>query len=357
MRQKDMSQRSKVRRGFTLIELLVVIAIIAVLIALLLPAVQQAREAARRTQCRNNLKQLGLALHNYLDTHQVLPPGNITDGPFAANGCFIGPSPSRFGGAPWSVQILPYIEQANLYNQLNFNDAFPKFVNHASAAGMSNFLVLSGKYLAAFKCPSDGGRPRWMLASNAFDPTPPCPVDLVPNYLGCMGGGNFVPPATIPRGAPYGDNIACGSANVTAGFPPTIFRNGLLGLNTKNGPRDATDGLSNTYLVGESFYYHLEWLRSWWTNGGFNADRFTSPGMLAGAGQPINAGEQLNALAPTAVGFIPNVASSYSFSSWHVGGAHMGMGDGSVRFVSQNINLTTHRNLGSMKDGEVIGEF
>ncbi|MBC7818665.1 MAG: DUF1559 domain-containing protein, partial [Planctomycetaceae bacterium] len=132
------------RRGFTLIELLVVIAVIAILIALLLPAVQQAREAARRTQCKNNLKQFGLALHNYHDAFNMFPPGQIYDGgtvtPAVAgenpaggtngggNTCVAAgalASNATYVRAPWTVQVLPYIDQAPLYNQ--FNMAFPFF--------------------------------------------------------------------------------------------------------------------------------------------------------------------------------------------------------------------------------------
>src|SRR5262245_60347417 len=106
-----MTRRFGRRRGFTLIELLVVIAIIAVLIALLLPAVQQAREAARRTQCRNNLKQIGLALHNYHDVFSIFPPGNLQ----------IGECCNADNEITWAISILPYIEQTNLQNQYNFS--------------------------------------------------------------------------------------------------------------------------------------------------------------------------------------------------------------------------------------------
>jgi prepilin-type N-terminal cleavage/methylation domain-containing protein len=345
------------RRGFTLIELLVVIAIIAVLIALLLPAVQQAREAARRTQCRNNLKQLALALHNYLDTHSAFPPGNIASGPYSAGGCYIGPTPTGFSGPPWSVLVLPYIDQAPIYNQLNFADKFPRFTNHTSAVGMANFLVLKDVPLSVFKCPSDAGRPAWMNPANAFDGTPRPGHETIPNYLGCMGGGN-PPLGSPPRGAPINNENACMSNSATGGiYGPTIFTNGLLGMNTKRQPRDATDGLSNTIMVAESYAYHLEYLRSWWHTGAYNADRFTNPGMLVGAAEPINSMEELNALFPTTPGFIPNMAAQRVIASYHTGGAQVALGDGSVRFLSENMNLVTLQNLGSMKDGQVLGEF
>jgi prepilin-type N-terminal cleavage/methylation domain-containing protein len=354
-----MSRNPRHVRGFTLIELLVVIAIIAILIALLLPAVQQAREAARRTQCRNNLKQLGLALHNYLDTYRVLPPGNIVSGPFAANGCYIGPTAGGFAGAPWSVLALPFVDQAPIYNALNFADKFPSFVNHTSAIGMSNFNVLKGVPLAVFKCPSDAGRPGWYNSANAFDPPNPAPNNLIPNYLGVMGGGT--PPVGSPaRGAPIIDSkgVACLANSATGGiYGPTNFRNGFLGIDSSFGPRDAVDGMSNTLLVAESYAYQLEFLRSWWHNGAYNSDRFTNPGMLVGPSEPINSLRALNNLFPTTAGFLANTGAQRVISSYHTGGAQVCMGDGAVRFLSENLNLQTLKDLGGMNDGNVLSEF
>ena len=110
------------KRGFTLIELLVVIAIIAILIALLLPAVQQAREAARRTQCKNNLKQLGIALHNYHDVHRVFPPSRLNVG-FHGGPVYATPRPARYKNATGWTLLLPFIEQGNLYQQYDHNQA------------------------------------------------------------------------------------------------------------------------------------------------------------------------------------------------------------------------------------------
>ena len=129
------------RRGFTLIELLVVIAIIAVLIALLLPAVQQARESARRTQCKNNLKQLGLALHNYHDTHNFFPPGNVA---------------SQVGGwgPSWWIFILPYIDQAPVYSSLTFDGSQPGWSCCGDASGVANGAVMRRAKINAAICPS-----------------------------------------------------------------------------------------------------------------------------------------------------------------------------------------------------------
>jgi prepilin-type N-terminal cleavage/methylation domain-containing protein len=352
-----MPERRPILRGFTLVELLVVIAIIGVLVALLLPAVQAAREAARRTKCQNNLRQIGLALINYESTHRAFPPGNSVSGPFASNGCFIGPTAGGFAGAPWSVLVLPYFEQNAVYSRLNFAENFPNFINHSSSVGASNYSVLKDVILPVFKCPSDVGRPNWLNPANVFDPPSPAPQKMIPDYLGCMGGGD--PPLGSPaRGAPLGNETACISANSTGGvYAHTVFRNGLLGLNSNNGPRTATDGLSNTILVAESYYYQLEWLRAWWTNGSYNADRFTGPGMLVGAAEPINSGKRLNDLFPNVSGFIPNTAAQRSFSSYHPGGAQVCLGDGSVRFLNESMNLATLKSLGGMDDGQTLGEF
>ena len=165
------SGRFRRSRGFTLIELLVVIAIIAVLIALLLPAVQQAREAARRTQCRNNLKQIGLALHNYLSTHTVFP--------FGKGAPYVGAA----GYARWSqhAMILPYIDQAPLYNSIDFN-------NPPGTPGMAGVIA----FMPAFVSPSAAN----MVASQTVIPGFMCPTDLGPNdswraqnnYAGNQGG-------------------------------------------------------------------------------------------------------------------------------------------------------------------------
>jgi prepilin-type N-terminal cleavage/methylation domain-containing protein len=362
-----MSARSSFRRGFTLIELLVVIAIIAILIGLLLPAVQKVREAAARSKCQNNLKQFGVALHGYQSALGSFPPGNTATQTVAmpANGCYSGPESGTgaFNGPPWSVLILPYIEQTAIFSQLKIApaDRFPRFYNHnpasTNASANANFAVVKDAVISIFKCPSDAGRPQWMLTSNAFDANPRPPHNTIPNYLGSMGGGD--PPLGSPvRGVPIGNDVACISNSSTGGvYAPTTFRNGLLGLNTKVKPESASDGLSNTVLVAESYYYHLEYLRTWWHTGSFNDNRFHNPGMLVGAAEPINGAKQLNDQYPSTPGFIPNQAAQRIYSSYHTGGAQVCLGDGSVRFLSDNTNLTTLKNLGAMNDGNALGDF
>ena len=143
------------RKGFTLIELLVVIAIIAVLIALLLPAVQQAREAARRTQCKNNLKQIGLASHNYLDTFGRFPinsDGRSIAGPASGGGSCGGTTVANFG---WVARILPQFDQAPLFNQINFSDQTPNPVGNAAGWCSPNNLPATSTVLTAMLCPSN----------------------------------------------------------------------------------------------------------------------------------------------------------------------------------------------------------
>ena len=140
-------------RGFTLIELLVVIAIIAILIALLLPAVQQAREAARRTQCKNNLKQIGLAMHNYHDVYLGFPPGYMNTAPYHANGN--GPISGNYSQWVWGAMILPYIDQAPLYSRLQVGDI--RLADALTAGGPYDSTDLLATPLTAFMCPSDVG--------------------------------------------------------------------------------------------------------------------------------------------------------------------------------------------------------
>jgi len=140
------------KRGFTLIELLVVIAIIAILIALLLPAVQQAREAARRSQCKNNMKQIGLALHNYHGTHRIFPSIRMLDLKQYAGSCTAGWQ--RPGGFSWRVMLLPFLDQGTIYNQINWDD----HLIGTSCGGTNSFAVADKTVLPAFLCPSDPHR-------------------------------------------------------------------------------------------------------------------------------------------------------------------------------------------------------
>ena len=199
--------RSTFRRGFTLIELLVVIAIIAILIALLLPAVQQAREAARRSQCQNNLKQIGLGLHNYHDTHKVFPPGVITD-----------------TGWAWGTMILPFVDQANLYNTM----APGGIMDLSNATQLANAQTVLNVYL----CPSDPWGSPQKNTNYAITITPPGGSAATYN----IGMSNY----TGASGTSLGNCEAVSSMGT-----------GILTINSNIKVRDVTDGASNTMLVGE----------------------------------------------------------------------------------------------------------
>ena len=302
------------RSAFTLIELLVVIAIIAVLIALLLPAVQQAREAARRSQCKNNMKQLGLALHNYHDTFGRLPPGSI--------------QPVEW---PYLLHfILPNIDQAPLYNLFAANWSRP-----APWLDATQWPATLRVGIPALLCPSDG---QSGLVKHA-DGT----VDLAnSNYLGFFTGLND------------GDTNANVSATRTA-----------FGVNRGAAIRDITDGTSNTMLMGEYLTgTPIDWRG--WPYTGRAASQFlhatNPPNSTAGdniLAYPAGCTAALN-LPLQNLPCIPDGVTANNFAtsrSRHVGGAHVLMGDGAIRFVSANMSTATYRNLAWMADGNVIGDF
>lgn len=325
--------RSTRRSGFTLIELLVVIAIIAVLIALLLPAVQQAREAARRTQCRNNLKQLGLALHNYEGTHSVLPLISMNS---------TGYSPQ--------AQLLPYLDQSGLYHLIDFNQPLmlgsgPNVTLNPALAGVQDRLIPS------FLCPSDSGARIQVENGVAWAAT---------NYLINIGSGT--------------------SMNYCATSVPAP--NGLFWRGSSTRFRDITDGTSNTVCMAEGLFGGRDTVsttvltdpqRQMMRAGGGGspcsrtAESLTGVAGLGYVGTRagswirttsyhivVNAFYGPNSRNPD-VSFHGDVVSSSRSS--HVGGTHALMADGAVRFVSDNIDLATWRALFSRNTGEVVADF
>jgi len=281
------------RRGFTLIELLVVIAIIAVLVALLLPAVQQAREAARRTQCKNNLVQIGLALHNYEMAHECLPPGSVDPNrPIRneAKGFHVG----------WIVQILPHLDQLNTFDRFKIEAGVYAPVNDASR----------GVRISSLLCPSN---------STAF------------------GGGSA------------GMTTYAGCHH-DAEAPIDIDNNGVLFLNSKVRYRDIRDGASNTIFVGE----HSDIDPLGWASGTRSTLRNTGGPPSSGG---WTQGKYQNAAVEGAKGADAAVLAVGGFSSPHVGGAHFLIGDGSVKFISQNISGPIFTGLGNRAGGELPAEF
>lgn len=304
------------KKGFTLIELLVVIAIIAVLIALLLPAVQQARESARRTQCKNNLKQMGLALHNYHDTYLSFPPGSIALPQNTVN--------TTMG---WAIAILPYIDQAPLYNTYNSS-----LLNSDTT---TNINILKQR-LAAQNCPSDP------QAGTAVTP-----------------GSGPVTQAIAMSSYRANGGISTDASNFwdgQYGSPPNgslVPQNrGLMhAVDTSFGCEKAasvTDGMSNTLVVGE-----------WCTKNNFNRGTFWAYSYaqytMSGVGttcSPANFGPPDYTLVGNG-----NNCSKRAWASFHTGGAQFLAADGAVKFVSVNINLPTLAALSTIAGGEVVGDY
>ncbi|WP_153555637.1 DUF1559 domain-containing protein [Roseimaritima sediminicola] len=285
------------RGGFTLVELLVVIAIIGVLVGLLLPAVQAAREAARRMQCSNNLKQMGLALHNFHDTFNEFPAGYGFN-----NDANKGSWRKAWG---WGARILPYIEQGNMYDTLGvgsreFNDALP---GNDSSTWPALELAAIRTNLPTFRCPSD------------ISPDINTSVDF------CHSGG---PDSTKPATSNYIGVYAYQYSNWNpGGAPPST--NGI--FQPQNGSRMAsvTDGLSNTFMVGERGWAHQA---GYWVGvGNVNSEASWSSPKVVGRSFML----KLN---------MPLTSRYYStFSSYHPGGAQFVYGDGSVHFIADTIDF------------------
>jgi prepilin-type N-terminal cleavage/methylation domain-containing protein/prepilin-type processing-associated H-X9-DG protein len=340
---KEKAMRTRRLRGFTLIELLVVIAIIAVLIALLLPAVQQAREAARRTQCKNNLHQLGLSLHNYHDAFSRFPLTYST--------LSITPHP-YFNGTSWMTQILPYIDQVNLYNQIDHSrwfDRDPRFL----AGVVPNNVTVAQTAIPTFVCPSDAGNNGRMDRRDWTIPSRPMGVN---NYKGCSGAnwcwGSWIVNSGVHILTPW--MATCNGLTWGNG----IFFRGNVG-NSANGRtpvscaqiRDVTDGTSNTFAIGEAIPAHSA--LTWWHI--FQTTTATCAIPLNAPAQCTLATGQSREADLVACSY--DWQNSYGFRSRHPGGGHFAMADGSARYISENIDITMYRNLATMQNGEVIGEF
>jgi prepilin-type N-terminal cleavage/methylation domain-containing protein/prepilin-type processing-associated H-X9-DG protein len=301
-----MSRGRKSRRGFTLIELLVVIAIIAVLIALLLPAVQQARESARRTQCSNNLKQIGLAIHNYHDSYTRFPLSSI-DSTLSRSGMF--------------ASILPYLDQGNTYQQYDFS------LGNSNA---SNLVAVSQK-IPTYLCPTAPFRRAVPIAGCDANNRAPG------TYAASTGSHN-----------PYCEsqpNGSCATADPNNG---AIVNSG----SGSTGMRDLTDGSSSTFLVGESAWNfadytftsgpcsgQVRWGFTYWSSPYPLATAFTTQG-------PFNPKSMQG-----------DQTRLSNFRSEHIGVVNMLMCDGSARYVSENIDHNLLNSLATRSGGEVIGEF
>ena len=300
--------------AFTLVELLVVIAIIGVLIALLLPAVQQAREAARRMQCSNNLKQIGLGLHNYHDTYLKLPAGYIRD------------TADTLPSYGWGTSILPFIEQGALYDALSPGNPPLKLLYTSSATNEVKALLQTS--IDGYRCPSDVSPDinnlRTFAATNHFD-------IATSNYV-AYGGATGGPANTLTNAADGGG---------------MFFGDSFLSF------RDITDGTTNTLFVGER------------DGGPAAGGRNFRAAVWAGVGQRASAGYVYRTLAHGSFRINQDYAAANQsdnlgkgVSSLHPGGVQVLLGDGSVRFLQETINHNdTYQNLILRSDGEVLPNF
>ena len=309
--------RSHSRRAFTLIELLVVIAIIAILIGLLVPAVQKVREAAARTQCANNLKQLGLGMHAYHDVFKKLPPG-------------MSPGTVNYGDryccwGTWMVAILPYIEQGpafRIYQNYGGNDSTgPRY------AGGVNVQVTRMRF-AVMTCPSD---------------IPNAPLSSITSH-------NY--------GVNYGNTTLYQAPTVTMGGVTYTFRGAPFGVNKGYTLLSISDGTSNTLLMTEVIQGQGRDLRgfAWW---GPASGITTLAGPNTSVPDAMEPGYCVasNPLNPPCTGNVAADGEMMFARSRHTDGLNAAMADGSVRFVVNSINLVTWQSLGTARGGEPLGDF
>lgn len=338
------------RIGFTLIELLVVIAIIAVLVALLLPAVQQAREAARRSQCKNNLKQIGLALHNYHDVAGRFPAALIGTG--RCGPACRGITPTYMNTTGW-VLLLPYLDQAPMYNMYNFN--VPSSVSNPSsytkpaAAGVAISDTNKGIYgmpLAVLTCPSDTF-PAPIVTSNP---------DVVTDFYERNG---------VARSNYLFSTGELTDYNEGWSFYQGIgyFHQGAFGNDNAASLSDIKDGSSNTILVGEAKQIGLSTsFGPYWGAGTHTCCHGRTPSDAVNT-STCGATTVLNGIRYGAINYDNNCDMTgrqyaWQFGSHHTGGAQFLLGDGSVRFISNNIDYyNIFLWLNRIRDNKVVGSF
>lgn len=353
-----MSRITRRESGFTLVQLLVVIAIIGVLVALLLPAVQQAREAARRMSCQNNLKQLGLAMHNFHDTYGAFPVGTTDD------------DMNNWG---WGMYLLPYIEQDNLYTAMTTRAAAnvpPAYLVYKSGSHINVDTydsTTSSSNPTAVVNPNTGSATAGQGGATVLLQAFVCPSDTLPehedngfaksNYLGCMGSNYGGTAPNMSDAYPWNTGVEGGQSPGSLGtnyWGRTM--NGVFGADNNNTETymrrfaDITDGTSNTIAIGEvSVSEHVTTTNVsdtrfpiWAGGNGFCCAMRRLGGVLRMANSQFYINRRVGD------------ASDQSFGSQHPGGAQFVFCDGSVSFLSENINTNIYSYMAGRNDGNVI---
>ena len=344
---KNRSRSPHLKRAFTLIELLVVIAIIAVLIALLLPAVQQARESARRTECKNKMKQIGLALHNYHDTFLILPPGMLWKDSTVLLSSGTNPPRDTFNavphaiynmGASWMVHLLPYYDQSPIYTSMNHD--LPVFAAINAPA--------IGKHIPSLCCPSDNAA----TSNNRA-------VFAGQNWARCSYGASCS--TNVNPGTTWWRNIA-------------TTQRGAFGHHSSSGIRDILDGTSNTVMSWEiRSGTNVNDTRGTWANGRTggglvgNCLQGSPANSATGDCYGINEGRHSNGDDVWGPAGYENVSIGMGGhsgndgqagpKSLHVGGVHALVGDGAVKFINENIDRSLHIAVTTISGSDVVGEF